>query len=375
MKLLKRLELGLILMVAIIACSTPAAVTAPTVHPPNTFTEDLSTLDTSAITAMAEIAKFVSTHDGVIQVAYASDTNRVLAAYEDGYIIGWDGTTTNVVLEHDLKIASSNSLNFNISSTMLLGATESLIRSNKYNPTTEYINGIALWNVETGDLIRCITYPCQDNPLSRDGYIGAAIDPTGQWVLVYSESTVDVSNLSGTSSHLHLINNLDADYQWNIGAVAVDAIHKRYAIILQEGGVWLDTLDSTNYAYHILADGQPNDLHAVLDAKFDPGGQRLAVIRDDILSVWQLARDSEKELLHKEIPDAFTLTFDQEGKLLIVGVPNKIIVWDLEKQDIIAEYDTLGITSLTFSQDNRLVIWGDVSGAVHIWGVVLPKSE
>lgn len=62
------------------------------------------------------------------------------------------------------------------------------------------------------------------------------------------------------------------------------------------------------------------------------------------------------------------LAFDPFGRLLFVGSRNQLQVYDVEKMNVVAEYDVTGITSIAVSEDNRLIIWGDGDGAVHLWG-------
>jgi hypothetical protein len=37
---------------------------------------------------------------------------------------------------------------------------------------------------------------------------------------------------------------------------------------------------------------------------------------------------------------------------------------------LIKEFATPKITSLSISSDNRLLIWGDREGTIHVWGVL-----
>jgi WD40 repeat protein len=109
-------------------------------------------------------------------------------------------------------------------------------------------------------------------------------------------------------------------------------------------------------------------LRQIIAAKFDPAGHWLAFIRDNHLSVWQTAKRPESLYLEADVPNAVTLGFDQTGTLLFVGTSDKITIWDVANKTIVAEYDTPRLASLAISEDNRLLIWGDAWGKVHIWG-------
>jgi WD40 repeat protein len=227
--------------------------------------------------------------------------------------------------------------------------------------------------METGELIQCMTYPCQENTSSKDGNIGAVIDPDRRWVFSYSESTISIGDLSGkTEGRLSLVNDLDTDYMWSIGAIAPDAAHDGYAIVFQEGKVWLDTVDRSASRYRTLVDGKKNDVQEVITAKFDPAGQWLAFIRGGYMSVWYLGKKPESLYLEEKVPQAVDLSFDHSGSLLFVGGGDKITIWDLTNKSIVAEHEASGITSLDISEDNRLLIWGDAQGAIHVWGIPAP---
>ncbi len=66
------------------------------------------------------------------------------------------------------------------------------------------------------------------------------------------------------------------------------------------------------------------------------------------------------------------LAFDRTGEILVVAAGEKLIFFDLKRNKQVAEYALeTEVTSLYFSRDNRLLIWGDADGNVHLWGVPL----
>jgi WD40 repeat protein len=138
---------------------------------------------------------------------------------------------------------------------------------------------------------------------------------------------------------------------------------------LQEGGIWLST-DNSIFPYRTIVKGKEGDIQEVVAAQFDPTGYWLAFIRGDRVSVWQA--DKEKLYLEEDMINAVNLRFDRTGQRLIVAASDKIVIWDLEGKNKIVEYDAPGISALSISDDNRLLIWGDTQGRAHIWGAPLP---
>jgi hypothetical protein len=166
------------------------------------------------------------------------------------------------------------------------------------------------------------------------------------------------------------------DYWWNIGHIAYDHVNQRYAIIYQEGRVETESLAQINvgpFSFSSfstgLTEGTEGEFADIPVALFDPSGNWLAYIRADQLIIWRFDQNSRQPFFETEIHDAHSLLFDQTGKLLFVALKDKIVILDVSQKKMVAEYSTPGITSFNLSEDNRLLIWGDESGAIHIWGI------
>ena len=303
----------------------------------------------------------------LFKVGYISEENIVLGIYSDGgTVAGWEADTATIAFTHKLGIVTSKGLALIESGKNLIGATKHNFKSQNI----EYVNGIALWDVRTGALIKCITYPCQGTSTSGDGFLGLAVSDNEKWLTIYSESGIGISGVSDDTPSLYYnINDADFSYPWNIGSVTFDEKHRRYAIVFQEGRIYVSNSEtSTNY--HTIAKGTKEDIAIISDAQIDPTGRWLVVARGAKTQV--LSLENGKELLQiEELNPA--LSFDRIGELLFVGADNKLAIYSILKGSKIIEYDAPGITSLTISEDNRLVIWGDQQGKIHVWGK--PSSQ
>jgi WD40 repeat protein len=307
----------------------------------------------------------------LLKVGYISEDNIVVGVYTDGGVIaGWNVGSSTVVFTHELGIVTPKALDFAASGKKLFGVMDHVFKSNDLNQNIEYLNGIALWDVRTGILLKCITYPCQNNSGKRDGFLGHAVDMDGKLDATFFEGLINISDLSNDTIILnHEINAIDAPYQWQIGSVAFDTHNHRYAVVFQEGRIYVSDIEKP-LNYHVIAKGVKGDIVNIFDAQIDPTGRWLVVARGDKTSVLNL--DNGKVLLEISTSNP-KLAFDRLGEFLFVGSEDNLTIYSLEKASKTSEYAVNGITTIAVSEDNRLVIWGDVQGGIHIWASPLSK--
>jgi WD40 repeat protein len=153
---------------------------------------------------------------------------------------------------------------------------------------------------------------------------------------------------------------------------AFDPSHDRYAIAFRDGEVLIkksgqeDSLLGLSHYLGKYKDGTGDEVAAL---SFSPNGQLLARIQGKVLTVWVVTVLSGKTQLEHDISNGRLIAFDQSSKMLFVGTVNGVEVWGVKDGRLLGEYTTPGITSLSVSLDNRLLIWGDKSGAIHVWGL------
>jgi WD40 repeat protein len=103
---------------------------------------------------------------------------------------------------------------------------------------------------------------------------------------------------------------------------------------------------------------------------FDDTRSWLANLRDGDLSIWDLRFGRNKLYLSMPVSRGKLLAFDPLGKFLLVGTENTIQILDIHSKKLLEEYETPGISSLMFSPDGRMIIWGDKHGVIHLWGAL-----
>jgi hypothetical protein len=362
--------IGFLLIFCIIsACSSSATpdISLATV-PPNSFTSVYEPLSSQAVNHLSEVMLINSPSigDRLLRIGYLAKENLVVGVYKrNGTAIGWAVDTGSMMFMHDFGVVTSKGLMFVASGKKLVGATENNFRLNSRNQNVEYINGLAIWDTISGELIQCISYPCQGNPNQRDGFLGNVVAVDGGLNATFTERVINILDLSSNTILLnHEINPIDASYQWQIGSVAFDSRSYRYAVVFQEGRIYVSKIERP-LSYQIIAEGKMGNAAVISDTQIDPTGRWLVVAWEDKVSV--LSLDNGKVLLEINVTNP-VLTFDRTGELLFVGSEYKLTIYRLREALQISEYDTSGITSLVISDDNRLVIWGDIYGKIHIWG-------
>lgn len=356
------------------SCASPSSnIATSTLIPPNEFTKTYEPLREEKVSSLVEMTSLSSPSfsSPLLKVGYLSEDNIVVGVYKnEGTVVGWKADTADIAFNHELGIVSSKALLLIASGENLVGPMDHVFKLNSLNQNIEYLNGIALWDVRTGILIQCIAYPCQKNSGLQHGFLGLAIDLNGERLAFFDESGVGLSSLSGNAPVLdYTINAEDASYSWRIGSVAFDSHNHRLAVIFQEGRVYVSNIENP-LNYQIIAKGEKGDIVPITDAQIDPTGRWLLVARGNKTRILNL--ENGKVLLQIEVSNP-VLSFDRTGELLFVGAGNKLAIYSIVKSLKIFEYDAPGITSLAISEDNRLLIWGDQQGKIHVWGK--PSSQ
>jgi WD40 repeat protein len=211
----------------------------------------------------------------------------------------------------------------------------------------------------------------QESETLSSTYIGAGLDPTGQWAYIYDDIVLRIDALNG-GNYSGSINILSSpDWYWHyVGRITMNSTGRKYAVAYEEGAVRIFSQDismglfSPDFSENVDGDNQ-----AIPALAFSPADKWLARIRADRVSVWRVRGLGGRLQYESDLPGARFLAFDNSEKLLFVGANETITVIDLAKKSVLATLSTPDLTALTISSDDRLMIWGDSTGAIHLWGV------
>jgi len=106
-----------------------------------------------------------------------------------------------------------------------------------------------------------------------------------------------------------------------------------------------------------------------VDLEFDPTHSWLGWLTDERLVVWSLKNYVFPLEFKTNLQDGNVICFDRTGKILAIGTKNGLKIFDVKTEKEIANYSVGEVSTLYFSRDNRLLIWGDVNGNTHLWGI------
>lgn len=348
------------------ACCKPAD---RSLKQPNTFTNRYRQITSESINLIVEIKQLSENSPKIIgAIGYNHESNAAMIVNMDtGNMETWSLDNDSLVSTLILQIVTDQGLNFNGNANEILGANNHEYRDdNKDGFLEEYIYGIKAWDTSDGTVIYCFVNCDYIPPLAT--YISSGLNITGDWIYIFSTGDMMSENIkSGQSNNVILLS--PDNYFHLISNLTLNSTGNRYAIAYQEGGVRI-------FSQKIVALFSPefernidNDFKAAIALTFSPSDRWLARIRDDKVNIWRVIGLTGKEQYEVEIPSAKLLVFDNMEQMLFVSSEDTITVIDITKKDIVTTLSTPNITALSISQDNRLLLWGDSEGIIHIWGV------
>jgi WD40 repeat protein len=350
------------------------------ITPPGDYSKKLTSLNVGNIAEISEVLELTTTLSSrpVSAAAYFPLKNALLSvSSEDGILRAWSLENEKTLYEYSLGITSNVGLGFDQSGDLILGPIWHQYLENDYGELIDGVGGFTVWDTKTGSLVACITYPCDytasTNEWQRGLISGAVIDPNGDWVLSINETRLGIVN----------INNVEQSY--SIGETRIDGSHRRmalgafdpnnnnYAIAYRDGGVTIQRFGDSilNWFYPKINLGldEINTSHQVVSLNYSPDGRWLARIQDETITIWDLNNQSKALYFEDKIVESKILAFDQSSYFLFIGTTKEVFVLDINTKEVSFKIKTPGITTLSVSSDNRLLIWGDESGIIHLWGI------
>ena len=223
-----------------------------------------------------------------------------------------------------------------------------------------------IWETETGHLLECADLICLEGERWPPSFLGVELAPNGRRFMEYSELGYGLHDiLNGNTSLSVVVNNPDSKNRKTVGRISFAKNDDRIAIGYQEGAIEIEN----GLPLFRLGTYDWENPQRVLDLEFSPQGRIIAWIRGDGFKVWELGILGGKLLISENLQSAKLLAFNHNDTLLLIADEDKVHIWDLEEKRRITALSTPGISSLTLTTDDRLLIWGDRDGAIHLWGV------
>jgi len=337
------------------------------------FSRMMESINMENMKSLKELESFQNEELGmVVALSEAPDRNILQAVYENGILVQYDLITQKIITSESLFARQFNpdvplpvyklnsGINFNRDGSLLIAPT---------NVVNNRLHGEVVWNTNR----KSIT-------LKTENYDFQALQlhPIQDTSFIVFEETDDVSYRLGVGSKF-VGGGMLAVERYNVAnltRIALDpngdylaAVDINGSIIIgdvstfsgQEGFFEYGTL------YRLL--GYAGKDIVTVDLEFDDTHSWLGWLTDEKLVVWSLRNYAFPLEFKTNIKDAKALAFDHTGKILAVATQNGIKIFDVEKGKQIIDYSVGDVTTLYFTRDNRLLVWGDANGNVHLWGV------
>lgn len=338
---------------------------------PDNFTESFSVLTPQNVMRIQEIAELSTGNINLplVDLAQAPNSEELVVLYKGGTFQRWNMATKNLMAEYDFGYAEIHAGNFTRDGSLVFtpGGT-----------VTGYdigdLLGYIIWNLETGTPEFCASPNCsiigKINP--RLPYENAFIDPTGKFLVEYSLIGFNVNDLNGNPSVGHAMSSNMMDE--SIKIMAMDNSGEYFAYAFESGSIYVESIER---AYSLSNFDKKNfrlnhDPKYWIDLEFDETLNWLAILDDQKASVFDLGKVFSTLFFEIDIDDGNVIRFDRTGKLLIIGTKNGLDIYEIETNTKLGIFEGFDVTSIYISNDNRLLIWGDSKGAIHIW--VVPQS-
>jgi WD40 repeat protein len=328
-----------------------------------------------------------STSSAVIRLSEDPAQENILAIHEDGLFRKWNVPLKSAITEYDFLAASKKNTFFNEDGSRLVSTGE------------------VIWDTQNGEVLDCreMDENYCPTPASVAEYSEAMyIDPVrpvkidhmargASWFSFDKKFTDMVGPWNGYLNCYDYFAGVDIfgrKKPFNgIYKVAIDPSGTYIACAISNGNVIIrnwsiafneipgekGNLINSEYPYvRFVRYTRPDDKTYIKDMAFDATRTWLSALADKKLIMWDLRRPIFARKIDISIDDGNAIAFDRSGKLLAVGTNDEIIFFDTQEGRQIAQFDTAEVTALYFTRDNRLLVWGDAEGNIHLWGVPNP---
>ncbi len=352
------------------SCSIEKSETIP---PTNPFTNNLQSLSKTNVPKLEELEQITISNLGAIAgINYRVAKNELsVVNMGDGSLETWSLDSKSQLADFDLGIITPKGLGFDGVGDYLIGATRHEFRDdNGDGIPVEYIDDIKVWNTQTGDLTFCATLCSEQSNATRPSpYLSAGLSPTGQLAYEYDKIGMKIDNFETNQSKDVFLSS--PDYYWHyVGRITFNSTGERYAVAYQEGAVRIfSQVLNKGILSPEISRNVDKDFQSIPALVFSPEDKWLARIRADKITIWRVLWLGGKLKHEFDFPNAKLLAFDYTEDLLFVGSDKEITIINLADMSTVATLSTPNLTALTISSDNRLLIWGDSMGTIHVWGI------
>jgi len=357
---------------------------------PIDFSDDLSQLSAENSSMLQEVGVFGHSIGSVpIAITGVENSDNLLVIYKDGRFDRWSISSGSILATRSVFVvtAEGNTTGLNPVSQISRNISFSNDGSLVITPNEVSQNGMIgfnIWNTNTLTQLICFGKETYCSDVESDSvYTGLLLHPTKD--LYFNAFSGSVSGWTGFTSldgSGKYFNIRSGDFEsTTITRLAMDPLGDYLAISDNSGNVRISDISIyENDAPDTQVLGFPGDANYrlsnpdekninTIDLKFDETHSWLGWLNDENLTIWSLKNYVFPLHFTTKLQDGNSICFDRSGRILAVATKVGIRIFDIENKSVIKEYPVGEVTSLYFSRDNRILIWGDAEGNIHLWGV------
>lgn len=343
----------------------------PAVSEADDFTFEYNLISLLNIKHIQEIGTLglADTSYAIIALSSTPDGN-LQAIFSNGTYVQWDLGSQKEIVRYDFVAATQTGTNFSADGKRVI--TPGNIDEAK-SPI-----GYQVWDTQTGQMIECANSSLKcpiDSPYSASD--GLYLGPSGVLVIEYTGGSI-TGDMGEESSIVHFNFGNFSD-EVNVQKVSVDTSSKYIAYVLDNRVVKVQDLEP----FFSFGDSSPISSKHLRSLKFQltylnsytkalifaPTNSWLAALTNRELAVWNLDQPFFSRHFSLTIKDGYTTSFDRTGDILALGTAKGITFFDVKTGQKITDFDIGTVTALYFSRDNRILIWGDLQGNIHLWAI------
>jgi WD40 repeat protein len=333
------------------------------------FTDTQAVLTTANVQLLSEIVRepISKLNSEVIAISEDPDNQSIMAIDTQGTFFRWQIIPQSILQKFNFYSAYRGSTNFSADGSRLIAG------------------GGAVWNTTDGTIIYCPAQ-CEDLSLLYEEAF-STLNPSGTWMItsgIIDISSVDKDTSHGTIAYLHndCSTSEPEESVPGVEAIAIDLSDTYFAYVLTNGVVCVEEFNyilgydvktgdklSTNMSGSEQLQYFVKKETDVWDIEFDPTKRWLAVLTDNELAILNLQNFLFPNRMKISLKNGNTISFDKSGDLLALGTKEGIVVYNANSGKQIAEFHIGDVSALYFTRDNRMLVWGDTKGNLHLWGV------
>jgi hypothetical protein len=204
-----------------------------------------------------------------------------------------------------------------------------------------------------------------------------SIDPHGDYIirkfrdgfLIYDEKR---GATGGSICLKKYRTETDAQESLETIQVTIDDRGDYVAILMEYGDIVICPLSEKGTGSDIITGNSLGKDEENRQMLFSPTRAHFAWLTDEKLVLWRLGWMKTEQVLELPVEGGQLMAFDRTGEVLFIGSDAGLLVLDVGTLEILDVYPLDEKTTAIFvTWDNRLLIWGDAEGNVHLWGVPL----